>query len=486
MKSKNYIYQVTSLLILSVMSFMGITSCSVSDNSIIDNDSQSAVTNIAADVYGGFYEIDLTEFGDTRNWTATYDADWLTVVDSKHEKNASLKVFVEANFDGTSRSAKIIVQNGGKCKEVAVTQEYPVMTNGSDFMGTNFTKGLGHGYDITQMRKLSTAIINKKAIENLMEHDESGQSDDLYQEDYIESPTLTEARHDSTENKKDTLGIHAELQIQYSLFKFSASADFDMHEKRLSDSKEIGRTVHWTKLNSAIDLVTLTGMYHDYKEGDTEFLENMDDGREYRKVIFNSKFAKAVDEIETLCEQGKDATSKIKQFVGNYGQAIATETEMGGVYDMHFTYDSLAMEEKLGVEHAKVALSITAGLFKLDAGVEVTYEKQAETLAENSYITCFVKGGEGADVSALITAFKQYATSPLNQSKYDALDAAREQWCNGIKVTEEKSTGDVIGVGLTPIWQVFKSDKATDAVRKYIFDTYGNNETAKVFLNHYK
>ena len=93
---------------------------------------------------------------------------------------------------------------------------------------------------------------------------------------------------------------------------------------------------------------------------------------------------------------------------------------------MHFSYDSLAMEEKLGVEHAKVALSITAGLFKLDAGVEVTYEKQAETLAENSYITCFVRGGEGEDVSKLITAFKQYATSPLNQSKYDALDAARE------------------------------------------------------------
>ena len=138
MKSKNYIYQVTSLLILSVMSFMGITSCSVSDNSIIDNDSQSAVTNITADVYGGFYEIDLTEFGDTRNWTATYDADWLTVVDSKHEKNASLKVFVEANFDGTSRSAKIIVQNGGKCKEVAVTQEYPVM---NDVLYPYFARG---------------------------------------------------------------------------------------------------------------------------------------------------------------------------------------------------------------------------------------------------------------------------------------------------------------------------------------------------------
>ena len=104
-----------------------------------------------------------------------------------------------------------------------------------------------------------------------------------------------------------------------------------MHEKRLSNSKEIGRTVHWTKLNSAIDLVTLAGMYHDYKEGDTEFLEYMDDKKEYRNLIFNLKFAKAVDEIETLCEQGKDATSKIKQFVGNYGQAIATETEMGGV-----------------------------------------------------------------------------------------------------------------------------------------------------------
>ena len=475
-----------SSTIFLLMTLLGFTSCSVNDNAVIDNDPQTSLKNITADVYGGFYEIELTGISSNQEWNATSDADWLAIVNAKGKGNATVKVFIEANFEGVSRNATINIQKGNNYEEIGVFQEYPMTANGSGIMETNFNKGLGHGYDITQMKKLSTAVINKKAIEFLKEHDMSGNSDDLYQEDSIESPTLVEARHDSIENKKDTLGIHAELQIQYSLFKFSASADFDMHEKRLSNSKEIGRTVHWTKLNSAIDLVTLAGMYHDYKDGDTRFLRYMDDGEEYRDLIFNLKFAKAVDEIEALCEQDKDATSKIKQFVENYGQAIATETELGGVYDMHFTYDSVAVEEKLGVEHAKVALSITQGLFKLDAGVEVTYEKEAETLAENSYITCFVKGGIGSDVSSLISAFKQYAISPLNQEKYDALDEARERWCNGIKVSEERNTAELIGVGLTPIWQVFKSDKASNAVMKYIFDKYGNNETAKVFLNHYK
>lgn len=486
MSKENFFYQMLSRTTIVLMTLVCVASCSVSDNSVTDNGWQTSVDNITADVYGGFYEINLTGISDSQSWTATCDADWLTVVSDEGKGNTPVKVFVEANFDGAPRSAKISIQNGSRHEEVTVMQEYPMTANGSDFMDKNFTKGLGHGYDITKMEKLPAMIINMKAIENLRDHDTSGQSRYLYQEDDPGSPTLTEARHDSIENKKDTLGIHAELQIQYSLFKFSAKADFDMHEKRLSNTKEIGRTAHWTKLNSAIDFVALTGMYYDYKEGDTEFLEDIDDGTDYRRTIFIKRFAKAVDEIEALCEQDKDATSKIKQFVGNYGQAIATATEMGGVYDLHFTYDSLAMKEALGVKEAEVALSITAGLFKLDAGVKVTYQKEAETLAENSYITCFVKGGDGNDVGKLITAFKQYATSPLNQSNYDALDAAREQWCNGITVSGERTTADIIGVGLTPIWQVFKSEKAANAVKKYIFDAYGNNETAKVFLNHYK
>lgn len=454
-KTKNFL-----VAIIATASIITLASCSSTDEDVLSIDPTIQTNGIATDLGGGVFASIVSGDGVLTVEIPETGA-WVSYDESKAEKG-DLTLIVEENFTGIDRSTTVKISGGGTSYDIPVKQSSTMdgedATNDeASFANVAKNKGLGFGYNIKEFKKTNT-VFNMKRIQYKQENDESGEVGDLILEDVNNELKSQSAQVDSIENKKDTLGVSLACDISYGLFKFGISGKYESAEKRYTATKEYNVGAKVPALTSTLDCNSILEL-----------------SKEDEKLL-SLGFRSLRSNIEKLAGESKtadDATMKecLQKLCDSYGAMFVSGSTLGGLLALHVETDSIYCKEKMAVDTAKVTAAISAGLLKIDAGVEVSYEKESVEILNHSNVSLEIKGGDATKYGSLICA---------NLGR-DTQSEMVNEWIQTINLSDnnKENNTEVVSLDLRPIWTLF--DDASDIVRNYVLDKFADVKELNVY-----
>ena len=446
------------------------SSCS-SDDFVtkLEVDDKLASTGISAEIDGL-----VTSLGITSNdsWTVTIPEEaeeWIYLPTTSGKGNRNILVSIDANFGSAeSRSTTLTVKAGDQTLEIPVIQrptyKGEAVANGEE-TATKIaaTKGVGLGYEVSDFKLGENPVVNLKAVQRLMESEDAYLYGDLFTYDSQTTATAAGAVVDSVESKKDSLGVALSFDITYGKFKLNIGGAYHGYEnkKNLSDAFHYGGT--YNVASASVDLPSIVALC----ENPEEYAGNDTDKRTM-KALLTGGFLTAKKNVEGA----KDSTSRdkaIKGLVDKFGLAVVSRCKLGGdiAFDIKFEVDTTGSTMRVDTAHVKT--KIESGLLKLEAGVEVSYLKEAVDLLKKGAYKYSISGGSSQAFNELTAAIDQ-----IREQNDNVDSVVREKlnaWIESIKASDS-NTLSCTNVSIYPIWNFFNDNDVRAAVEKWVKDNY--------------
>ena len=454
---------------------MAFTACS-SDEFVtkLDVDDNLVATGISAEIDGL-----VTTLGITSNdsWTVSIPEEaeeWIYLPTTSGTGNSEVLVSIDANIGSAeSRSTTLTIKAGDQTCKVPVIQrptyQGEAVANGEELANQiqiAINKGLGIGYNVNKFEPMKKNIINLPAVKKLLAADDI--YDYLFTYDAVANAQAEGAVIDSVETKTDSLGVALSFDITYGKFKMNIGGAYHGYENKtnLSDAFHYGGT--YNVAAASIDLASISALYEDPDNN------AMDDTQiPLMKALFTPGFKKAKQYVDTACagteNNQNDLNSAISALVNDYGMAVVSECRLGGdiAFDIKFEVDTTGSTMRVDSAHVKVA--IETGLLKLNAGVEVSYKKEATDLLKKGAFKYDISGGSGDAVTALTKALTDIRkeNDTVDSAVHDRID----KWIKSINA-DKKETMSYTKLTIYPIWELFSNIKARNAVQEWIKNNY--------------
>ena len=131
----------------------------------------------------------------------------------------------------------------------------------------------------------------------------------------------------------------------------------------------------------------------------------------------------------------------------------------------------------MGVDTAKVTVGFNLGLFKLDAKIEVDYQKSSIDVLQHSAFHVECAGGDLAKANAVV--------NELTHPRYDTtLPSLSGDWAASITNNTDPalSNADLIQIYVIPIWEIFDDFDNQQEVMNYIKSLYPESK----FMQNYE
>jgi len=423
-------------------------------------------------VQGGVAEFAVTSSGE---WTASVpdDCNWVNVVYSKGKSGDKVCVLADLCGDGISRHTTLTLKSDGLTVSIPVNQIVNKENSGEYKYARS--KGLGRGYDVINNEATGMTVFNYAGIEKLCADDDS--YGDIFYSQTLSKLDAQDARKDSLEDKKDSLVVKLSVQVSYGKFKFNMSGSMDSHEKRFTASQRRTFAANYPLYEATVEYGNAIYAYNSW----------IDDGcpaNDLRSGVLSKAFGSEVKALNKLVDDtnaksykdNADIEKKCKKLIDEYSPMIITDVKLGGYYQVTLEMDSIYTKEHFSIDSAKVSAKLDLALFKIEAGVDVDYLKDAIEILQNSNYNAVILGGESDKQQAM--------WSNLISGQYTNRKPI-DDWAKSLTYNEKSNTGTVelLTAEVVPVW-VFFNDSAADILKEYILsiEAYKNND----MINKYR
>ena len=445
---------------------------------------------------GGTLTVPVTTNG---KWTATLseDCDWAFLVQSNGSGNAQLELdvdYLNPSVEDADRMAVLTVTAGDKSQTIRIRQfvgiEDGVNEAYLDAYGFNdlyMTRGLGYGFNIAptpnNLTMTKYPIVDKTSLDKLVKND------DFYRNIITETtdPTTIGYAGPSENFHHDTqhLGISANIQVTYGLFKLDIAGAYTMGQKNDRQNYTFYSSYQVPRVRATLNVPDL---------------EDIMDYDDLSAVTFTRGFMKArkqvIDRIEKESESASFKTDKrllaegdsatwnkysdlayvIKNQLNNkYGPFYIASTLIGGDLTMEISCDTTSVSDSTKVSGA-ISTAITAGLLKVDVNISANYSKIASDVLKKGTYSFTVKGGSEATQKGINDAMG------LDKAKIDIYNIRKKisDWVESIPTDltsqEAYKRLAVYEQGIAPIWGLFPMEYQ-NIIRGYFIYVYKDKKT---------
>ena len=375
------------------------------------------------------------EGGDGIAWTASTDADWLTLEQRKGTGDGRLPVYIQQNDDERLRQATITITfDGGQGEELTVlcTQRVP-SENNMVYVDLPKTFGLGWGYDISSdvadVNGLRGQVFDAAALRN----------------DYGNNAIQVE-NNAHTKIYYASGNSHREMQAEMGA-KFAGSANIIVAKAKVSVeysnqiSEKVDRRYVWCR---------------DLKTVKIAHFNNLDFGGDENLVRYSttSAFRKSVS---------RDTPAEI---VRKFGTHVVTAGYLGGKLDYYFTVaQSVKTEVERIITHINVKiLFVSKSSTSIDEKVWTEIKRDFQARYE------VVGGGKAGDI--LNQQLRDFAdkNEPLENSDLFTNWSA----CFSNPNTAKPEDLAMVDFQIIPIWEIVQVINPTkaEAIEQYVMNTY--------------
>lgn len=477
-----------SAILCCAMTIVGI-SCSDEDSSKEFGVDDSYVKNgVEIPQTGAMISIPVSGSSD---WTASLpeDCEWAGLLVSKGKGGQKVVVLIDAQPEDIARSTNLTVTSGKEVITIPMIQKVGRRNAGDSQLAADKSLGRGLILDSAKVSKVipgftttTSGVFNMIGIDSLAVQDKMhfGQVFSATKRAILRAE---DAICDSIEKKKDSLCVKLTANISYGTFKLDIKGRIRAGEQRNTTGKIIRFAADYPVFEASVNYDDLVFAYRDWiDEGCPETTANGQP--DYRSAVLSVGFANKIKRFDELIQNNPNQSYKTnatikrqcKAIIDAYSPLIITRIVLGGNYMLEADMDSIYTKEYFNIDSAKVSTTIQAGLFKLEAGVSVDYEKAMEEWLEHSVVDALVVGGNKTDYTALygmLTSRDFTDKTPLTT------------WANGLKLGSATEEGnlELLTIDVVPIW-VFLSDEAQEVLVEYIGDqdVFKKNEYLAPYL----
>ena len=444
---------------------------------------------------GGTLLVPVTTNG---NWTATLseDCDWAFLVQSYGNGNAQLELdvdYLNPSVEDADRMAILSVTVGDKTQDIRIRQYVGIedgvneaYLDANGFNDLYMTRGLGYGFNIVPTPNNLTLtkypIVDKTSLNKLV------QADDFYKSIITENTDPTTIGYAGpTENfhhDSQHLGISANIQVTYGLFKLDIAGAYKMGQENNSQNYTFYSSYQVPRVRATLNVPDL---------------EDIMDYDDLSKVAFTRGFMKVrkqvIDRIEkesesasfetdrSLLAKGDPATWKkhadlayiIKDMDNKYGPFYIASTLLGGNLTMEISCDTTSVSDSTKVSGA-ISGAITAGLLRVEANISADYSKIATDVLKKGTYSFTVKGGSDDTQKGINEAMG------LDKAKIDIYNIRRKisDWIESIPtdLTSQEAYKHiaVYEQGIAPVWGLFPMEYQS-VIRGYFIYAYKDKKT---------
>lgn len=483
------------IFLMAAVITMAICACTDNKDEITLKLGQDDPKEATINRIGGTLLIPVTTNG---NWTATLseDCDWAFLVQSYGSGNAQLELdvdYLNPSVEDADRMATLSVTVGDKTQDIRIRQYVGIedgvneaYLDANGFNDLYMTRGLGYGFNIVPTPNNLTLtkypIVDKTSLNKLV------QADDFYKSIITENTDPTTIGYAGpTENfhhDSQHLGISANIQVTYGLFKLNISGAYTMGQENSNQNYTFYSSYQVPRVRATLNVPDL---------------EDIMDYDDLSKVAFTRGFMKVrkqvIDRIEKesesasyetdrrLLEEGDSETwnkySKlafvIKDLDNKYGPFYIASTLLGGNLTMEISCDTTTVSDSTKVS-GKISTAITAGLLQVKANISADYSKIATDVLKNGTYSFTVKGGNSETQKGINNAMG------LDKAKIDVYNIRRKisDWVESIPTDlTSKEAYEYISVyeqGIAPVWGLFPIEHQS-VIRGYFIYVYKDKKT---------
>ena len=444
---------------------------------------------------GGTLSVPITTNGE---WTAELsdDCDWAGVTETNGKGDKQLEVAVDylnPSFVDADRSTTLTVTAGDKKQTIRIRQ-YLGLEDGANAAyldGTGFndlymTRGLGFGYNIMPTENNITmtkySIISKQSLDKLAKEDSSFK--DIITEStdpsVIGQAGPTEKFHKDTQH----LGIKAEINVTYGLFKLGIHGEYLMGQKNDQQNYTFYSSYKVPRVMAILDAPTLEAVADEDELNGLAFTLGFKSTRkkvikQFETEIKSADYAgdrkKLAAGDPATWEKYEDLESELRALDTKYGPLYVASTTLGGDLTMEISCDTTSISDTI-VVHGKVNASVTSGLLNVDVNIQADYAKIADDVLKKGTYAFMVKGGSSETQKGINDAMG------IDKAKIDVVNIQTKisEWVNSIPTDlTSKEAYENVAVyeqGLAPVWGLFPGQYQS-VIRGFFLYLYKDKKT---------
>lgn len=500
-----------SLSLLAGVGFVLCAALSSCSDDVVENVitlPEGIPTEVTLGYNNGIQSIPLQATGD---WTAKVEYDgvtdpdlapeWLGLMSETGTGNATLQFVADANNTTTYRSARIILQSGGKTLEYKVGQKpYGFGEDNANLDMSMFGSRIPLGYGI-RMRPASSSDDNtmNMLLSQVIVPDGFNDSPsqkalidafDLSPQNYVRTDTTTNVTMDVVDKEacdisSRQIGAELKVTVAYGLFKLNLNGNFRMFGgstdstycySAMSTPNKGMFTLNESALN--YDLASIA----ECKANTSETPEDSSlkgKAKKAEALILSNSFIKLRDAIEKEVANGNEydetgrnmLTKKIRALDTQFGPAYIRSASIGASAELTYNFTKQENTDTMKI-HGDLTLGLNS-LLSLNVSASADYNNYMKSHMQEAAFRYRIKGGStdaaysmGSDLARLMNANSQITPETVTQK------------LNAWAQTVNTKNATCISYYPTPIWTLF-SDEAAYQLMRYFWDAYPNTADGK-------